>query len=276
MKSWGQQAEEEAIDRVYYEALDLQESTDKLRNANMGLMQENLKLRQLLEDGRRVVGEYMGAEQEHTYQREHLAKQALRLHKENEEWKTSHATLMELNKSCAQSNVDLHEQFEVLKYKSKTDHDSLAKTLTAWINANGVLTKEKESLKQMVEHLRARNVDLEKKVGNLNCIANGGFACGGCVSCLLDKAEKNVDTLTRQLSKLQISDTAHRKIIDFHNTAEQILTKTLCTLQDLPMFAWKQKRTVIINCHHSVQAIQANIDHEFEELEKNQTVKVKI
>jgi DNA repair exonuclease SbcCD ATPase subunit len=231
MKSWGQQVEEEAIDRVYYEALDLQESSDRLRNANVCLMQENLSLREQLQEGRRVVGEYMGTDQSRTDQINHLAKQTVRLQKENEDLKRDYALLMETNKQCAQSNVDLHTEVSGLQYKLKCASADCATKLTAWVDANTGLRKTNADLERelakyekMVDHLAARNVDLEKTVKDLNCIAGGGFACGGCVSCLLDKAYKTMADLNRQLTKLQTSDAAHRKIIDLYNSAGQILT----------------------------------------------------
>ena len=270
MKSWGQQAEEEAVDRVYYEALDLQESSDRLRNVNVVLMQENLSLREQLQEGRRVVGEFMGCDQSRTDQINHLAKQVVRLQKENEQWKSSHASLMELNKQCAQSNVDIHEQFEAVKYKLKCTSTDFSTKLTAWADANGVLTKEKESLTQKVEHLRVRNVDLEKKVRDLNCIAAGGFACGGCVACRLDNAEKVIDKLNWQIIKLQKTEAAHRKVMSFQNNLIAMLKEIVTRISELPWYkSHKDCRILANDVLKTGAAIAANIDRELEELRKS-------
>ena len=250
-ESWGQRLEQEELDRSYYEQLDSKEKAAGLQSALEIVTRQNADLKAQLQDGRRVVGEYMGTERDRTDQINHLAAQVVRLQKENEEWKTSHATLMELNKSCAQSNVDLHEQNSALKYKADFNHKDMVKKLAEWIDVNTILKKENEDLKidkQILEHFRARNVELE--------------------------AVK--ESLERQVIKLQRTEMAHRKIIDFYNTAGEILSKTLGILQDLSVFEGRRKRLLIKNSLNSVQAIQANIDHELENLREGKTVKVQI
>ena len=184
-------------------------------------------------------------------QTNHLAAQTVRLQKENEDLKRDYVLAMESNKQCAQANIDLHQEIQSLKYKADMNQKDMIKKLAAWVDVNTILSKKNEVLQKD----QRRNEQLEGIIHALEL--------------KLAQSENCKTINNKQVVKLQTSDMAFRKIIDFYKTAVETLKETLVKVDALPLFAWRQKGTAISHCKKTIQVIEGQIFHEFAELLKN-------